>query len=146
MTVTLPALASIAISPASVSLGLGAQQQYAATGTYADAIQSDITGLVTWNSGKPSVVSFGAAGLANVISTSSSAVAITATSNALTSNTVFLSALASLPRVCNSPTIDMKLLVVTNGKTEADYPAITQILDYVGTPYDVLDHASLPVA
>jgi hypothetical protein len=33
----------------------------------------------------------------------------------------------------------MKVLVVSNGKTEADYGAITQILDYVGTPYDVLD-------
>jgi len=33
----------------------------------------------------------------------------------------------------------MKLLVVTNGKTESDFPAIKQILDYLGTPYDVLD-------
>ena len=42
-------------------------------------------------------------------------------------------------QTCSSPTIDMKLLVVTNGKTEADFPAIKQILDYLGTPYDVLD-------
>jgi hypothetical protein len=40
---------------------------------------------------------------------------------------------------CSTPTIDMKLLVVSNGKTEADFPAIRQILDYLGTPYDVLD-------
>jgi len=40
---------------------------------------------------------------------------------------------------CSTPTIDMKLLVVTNGKTESDFPAIKQILDYLGTPYDVLD-------
>src|SRR5436189_3971839 len=44
-----------------------------------------------------------------------------------------------LPTVCSTPTIDMKLLVVSNGKTESDYPAIKQILDYLGTPYDVLD-------
>src|SRR5947208_6091560 len=43
------------------------------------------------------------------------------------------------PIVCSTPTIDMKLLVVSNGKTEADFPAIKQILDYLGTPYDVLD-------
>ena len=139
MTVTLPALSSIAITPGSVSLGIGAIQQYAAMGTYADSITSDITGLVTWNSNNPSVAAFGVNGAATVVSTSSTAVSITATSGAVTSNVAFLSALASLPRVCNSPTIDMKLLVVTNGKTEADYPAITQILDYVGTPYDVLD-------
>jgi len=139
MTVTLPALASIAITPGSVSLGIGAVQQYVAMGTYTDAITSDITGLVTWNSNNPSVAAFGANGAATVVSTSSTAVSITATSGAVTSNVAFLSALASLPRVCYTPTIDMKLLVVTNGKTEADYPAITQILDYVGTPYDVLD-------
>ena len=139
MTVTLPALTSIAITPGSVSLGIGAIQQYVAMGTYADAITSDITGLVTWNSNNPSVAAFDANGAATVVSTSSTAVSITATSGAVTSNVAFLSALASLPRVCYNPTIDMKLLVVTNGKTEADYPAITQILDYVGTPYDVLD-------
>jgi hypothetical protein len=40
---------------------------------------------------------------------------------------------------CATPTMDLKLLVVTNGKTEADFPAIKQILDYLGTPYDVFD-------
>ena len=49
-----------------------------------------------------------------------------------------------LPTVCLTPTIDMKLLVVSNGKTEADFPAIKQILDYLGTPYDVLDMAVNP--
>jgi hypothetical protein len=42
-------------------------------------------------------------------------------------------------QACATPTIDMKLLVVSNGKTESDFPAIKQILDYLGTPYDVLD-------
>jgi len=42
-------------------------------------------------------------------------------------------------QTCSTPTIDMKLLVVSNGKTEADFAAIKQILDYLGTPYDVLD-------
>src|SRR6266550_1455548 len=45
---------------------------------------------------------------------------------------------------CSTTTIDMKLLVVSNGKTEADFPAIKQILDYLGTPYDVLDMAVNP--
>src|SRR6266481_1491271 len=43
------------------------------------------------------------------------------------------------PTACSTPTIDLKLLVVSNGKTEADFPAMKQILDYLGTPYDVLD-------
>src|SRR6266513_3675549 len=45
------------------------------------------------------------------------------------------------PTSCSTTTIDLKLLVVTNGKTEADFPAIKQILDYLGAPYDVLDMA-----
>src|SRR3989442_13798259 len=48
---------------------------------------------------------------------------------------------APLPTVCSTPTIDMKLLVVSNGKTEADFPAIKQILEYLGRLYDVLDMA-----
>src|SRR5438552_161181 len=43
------------------------------------------------------------------------------------------------PPACSTTTIDLKLLVVSNGKTESDFPAIKQILDYLGTPYDVLD-------
>lgn len=42
-------------------------------------------------------------------------------------------------QTCSTPTIDMKLLVVSNGKTEPDFAAIKQILDYLGTPYDVFD-------
>jgi hypothetical protein len=48
---------------------------------------------------------------------------------------------AEAQTACSTTTIDMKLLVVSNGKTEADFPAIKQILDYLGTPYDVLDMA-----
>src|SRR5438045_8824543 len=44
-----------------------------------------------------------------------------------------------LPTSCSTTTMDMKLLVISNGKTESDFPAIRQILDYLGTPYDVLD-------
>jgi hypothetical protein len=44
-------------------------------------------------------------------------------------------------QACSTPTIDMKLLVVSNGKTEAAFPAIKQILDYLGTTYDVFDMA-----
>src|SRR5215510_15247648 len=56
---------------------------------------------------------------------------------------IFFFYLVAMPTVqaqgCSTPVIDMKLLVITNGKSEADFPAIQQILDYVGTPYDVLD-------
>ena len=134
-------LTSIAITPASVSLGLGATEQYLATGTYSNGATQNITSAVTWVSGSPSLVSISAGGLATVDGTSSSAIAISATSGTVTSNYSWLSALSSLPRVCSNPTIDMKVLVVSDGQTEADFPAITQILNYLGTPYTVLDYS-----
>ena len=142
LTITLPAVTSVVISPASVSLGLGGSQPYSAIATYADLIQEDVTATATWHSGNTAVVSISSAGVAQVLATSSTAIAITATFGGVASNTAFLSALASLPRVCPSPTIDMKLLVITNGQTEADFPAVAQILDYVGTPYTVFDMAT----
>ena len=135
-------LTSIAITPASLSVGIGASQQYVATGTYNNGTTQNITNTVTWTSGSPSVVSISATGFANVLGTSTTAIPITASSGTVTSNTAFLSALSTLPRVCSSPTVDLKVLVVTSGKGEADYPAILQILDYVGTPYTVLDMAT----
>ncbi len=144
LTVVKPALSSIVISPASVTLGIGGHQQYSALGTYVDAVQEDVTASIVWQSANPAVVSFGASGLASVVGTNGSPISITATSGSVTSNAVSLTASASLPRVCDSPTIDLKLLVVTNGKGEADYAAITQILDYVGTPYTVFDMAANP--
>jgi hypothetical protein len=144
LSVILPAISSIAVQPASVSLGIGGHQQYTAIATYADGVQADLTSSVVWHSGTPSVVAFVGSGLANVVSTSASSVSITATAGAVTSNAVSLNALATLPRVCDSPTIDLKLLVVTNGRSEADFAAIAQILDYVGTPYTVFDMAAQP--
>ena len=43
-------LTSIAVTPASLSIGVGASQQFTATGTYSDASTSKITTSVTWTS------------------------------------------------------------------------------------------------
>jgi len=144
LTVTTNPLVSIAITPTSISLGKNAVQQYVATGTYYNTTTANISTAVTWASGTPSVVSINAAGLATVLGTSTSAIPITASSGLVTSPPSWLSALSTLPVVCPTPTIDMKILVVTNGKTEADFGAITQVLDYMGTPYSVLDFAANP--
>ena len=141
LTVTTNPLVSIAVTPDGVSLGKNGTQQYVAMGTYLDNTSATLTS-VTWTSGTPAVVSINTAGLATVLGTSSSAIPITAASGLITSPPVWLSALASLPVVCPTPTLDMKILVVTNGKTEADYGAITQILDFLGTPYTVLDFST----
>ncbi len=149
LTVTAPVLLSIAITPASVSLGLNATQQYVATGTYSDGSTQVITSQVTWTSGTPTIATISSTGLATVVATSNAADAITASATnsagtLITSAPSWLSALSTLPIVCSLPTIDMKILVVNNaaangGAGYADFPAIQQILSYVGTPYDVVD-------
>jgi Bacterial Ig-like domain (group 2) len=148
LLVTAPVLVSIAVTPASVSLGLNATQQYVATGTYSDGSTAPITGSVTWTSGNTTIATISSAGLATVVATSTSAVPITASTTVsgtlITSPPSWLSALSTLPVVCSAPTIDMKILVVNNAEANsgagyADFPAIQQILNYVGTPYDVVD-------
>ena len=52
VTVTAPALVSIAVTPASPSLALNAPQQFAATGTFTDGSTQDLTSTgVTWSAG-----------------------------------------------------------------------------------------------
>jgi len=139
-----PAIASITVTPGSVSTGLNGQQQFAATATYVDGSTADVTNSVGWSSGNSSVVTVSGSGFAQAIATADTAIPIMATSGSVTSNPAWFSALSSLPMVCPNPTIDLKVLVVTNGQSEADFPAIKQILDYVGTPYTVFDMSENP--
>ncbi|HEY7616476.1 MAG TPA: choice-of-anchor D domain-containing protein, partial [Terriglobales bacterium] len=146
-----PPITAISVTPASVSLGLHGQQQFTAVATFADSSTLDITSSAAWISGDAGVVSVNASGLGTVVATSGSAVPITV-SYAGASNAAapaWVNALASLPRVCTTPTVDLKVLVITNnaangGVGYADLPAITQVLDYVGTPYTVFDIAANP--
>jgi Abnormal spindle-like microcephaly-assoc'd, ASPM-SPD-2-Hydin/Bacterial Ig-like domain (group 2)/Cep192 domain 4 len=43
---------------------------------------------------------------------------------------------------CSTPTVDMKLLVISKGQTEVELGGIKQILDYLGTPYTIFDFQS----
>jgi len=134
-----PAMTLITVSPNSVSTGLNGQQQFTATASYADGSTADVTNSVTWSSGNTSVVAISGTGFAQAVATADTAIPIMASTGGITSGPAWFSALSTLPMVCPTPTIDMKLLVITNGKSEADFSAIKQILDYVGTPYTVFD-------
>lgn len=147
-TVTVaPHIVSIEVTPASVSLGLNAQQQYTARATYNDLSVKDVTTQVAWTSGVPATVSIEPTGLATVLATATTAIPLTATMDGVASPPSWLSALASLPAVCREPSLDMKILVVTNsaangGAGYATFPAIKQILEFVGTPYTVVETTS----
>jgi len=51
---------------------------------------------------------------------------------------------AALPAGCTAVNIDLKVLVIATDGTEADLPAITQTLDYLGTPYTIYLAAKTP--
>jgi hypothetical protein len=55
LTVTGPALASITVTPANLTLPAGAVQQYTATGTFSGGSTQDMTALVTWTSSNVNV-------------------------------------------------------------------------------------------
>lgn len=62
-------LKSIAITPdpGSVTIPLGASQQFTATGTFSDGKQQDITSQVTWTSSDATVISISTGGLASAL-------------------------------------------------------------------------------
>ena len=139
---------STSTTPTGVSLGLNGTQQFSAVGSYSDGSTQNLTNSATWASNDSQVVTVSATGLATAVAATNVAVGITASSGTFAAfqniNTAFVSALSTLPIVCPTPTIDMRLLVVNDaaansGAGYADFPAIQQVLNYVGTPYEVVD-------
>ena len=45
---------------------------------------------------------------------------------------------------CPTPSVDMKLLVISKGQTEVELGGIKQILDYTGVPYTIFDFQAQP--
>jgi len=70
-------LNSIAVTPANQAIAGGANQQFAATGTFSDGHTEDLTGTVTWGSSNGSVATISAAGLAHGVSGGSSTISAT---------------------------------------------------------------------
>jgi uncharacterized protein YjdB len=82
ITVQPPALTTIAITPASLSIPMGASQQLTATATYTDGTSGNVTSSVSWSATPTSVVVVGTAGLAQSVSKGS--FSVTATSGSIT--------------------------------------------------------------
>ncbi|MCK6550395.1 Ig-like domain-containing protein [Myxococcota bacterium] len=68
ITVTPPALTSIAVLPLITNLPLGLELDYQAVGVYSDASSADLTALVDWSSSEPGVASVDATGHAITVS------------------------------------------------------------------------------
>ncbi|MFQ5780282.1 MAG: S8 family serine peptidase, partial [Nitrospiria bacterium] len=89
-----PALASIAVTPTTASIPVGATEQFVATGSFADGSTADLTSSVTWSSSNSAVATMNAAGLATAIAEGTTT--ITATSGTI-SNVATLTVTAPPP-------------------------------------------------
>jgi uncharacterized protein YjdB len=67
LTVTAPTIASIAVTPVGLTLGIGINQQFTATATYSDGSSSDLAAGVTWASSSPAVATIVNSGLATTV-------------------------------------------------------------------------------
>ncbi len=145
LTVTGDPVRGLTILPSNPSVPAGTSQQFTGIATWADGTQHDVTGQLNWSPSNANVMTVsnaaGSKGLGTAVSAGVASIGATWSTTIQGQTGVTVTGNTS---GCGLPTIDLKLLVVTNGKTEAAYPAITQILDYVGTPYTVLDYNAQP--
>ena len=65
---------SIAVTPATPSIAVGATRQFTATGTYSDSSTKNITTQVTWTSGTTSVATINTSGLATGVGAGTSTI------------------------------------------------------------------------
>jgi hypothetical protein len=113
LTVSPPALVSIAVAPANSSIMLGTTEQLTATGTFSDGSTQDLTNSAAWSSANSSMASVGPEGLAAANSVGSTS--ISATSGNLTGSTAL--------------TVEPQLLVTYF--SQANNPAATDASVYV---------------
>ena len=135
LTVQPAALTSLSVSPGIVWVGVGSNLQYSATGSFTDGTIKDMTHSVLWSSNNPAVATIDSFGLGTSAGLGSAMII---------ANTGTISGSATMNGVngfvsCDARILDMKVLVVTSGQSEPDFPAITGALDYLGTPYSIFD-------
>ena len=82
-TVTVPVpvvaktLTSVAVSPASPSIAIGATQQFVATATYNDSTTANVTTSATWTSSNPAIAKVTPSGLASALAAGSATITAT---------------------------------------------------------------------
>ena len=94
-------LQSIGVTPSNPSLATGTTLQLAATATYSDQSNQDITSLVTWASSDAAVLTISAAGLVTAVTPGTATV--TATSGSLAGSTTVTVTAATLQSIALTP-------------------------------------------
>ena len=101
LTVTAPTIASIAVTPVGLTLGIGINQQFVATATYTDGTSADLSGGVTWSSSSTSVATVDGGGLATTLAAGSTT--ITAKYSSFSDSSVLTVVAAHLTSISVSP-------------------------------------------
>jgi hypothetical protein len=137
-SLTLAAVTSLTISPSSVTIPLGATQQFTASGGITGGFTQDLTAYAVWSSSTPSVATIGTGtaspGLA--VSIGAGPASITASFGGVTSNTATLTV---SPAVLNSISITPSNPSIAVGKTR-QFSAIGSYLD--GSTKDITASAT----
>jgi hypothetical protein len=102
LTVTPKTLTSIAITPATPSIGIGASQQFVATAIYSDASTVVVTSTATWTSSTPATATINAAGLATSVALGSTT--ITASFGGMSGTTVLTVTAKTVSSLAITPT------------------------------------------
>ena len=82
-TVTVPVpivaktLTSVAVSPATPSIAIGATQQFVATATYSDSTTANVTTSASWTSSNPAIAKITSPGLASALAAGSATITAT---------------------------------------------------------------------
>ncbi len=103
ITVGPAALVSIAVTPASVSIALGTQQQFAAMGTYTDGSTQDLTASVVWSASDTTIATIGSSGEAT--SKAIGSTTINAASGSISGSTTLTVTQAALVSIAITPAI-----------------------------------------
>jgi hypothetical protein len=124
-------LTSIAVSPSSVTLNVGAQQTFTATGSYQDGTTSDVTSLVVWSSSNTNVLTIVAsgAGAGTATAVAVGAVTVTAAENGINGTATVTVTKGPPPPGAITPSF----FGMTIGDT-APYPLSTVPIGAIGHP------------
>jgi Bacterial Ig-like domain (group 2) len=134
-------LTSIALSPSSVTLNVGAQQTFTATGSYQDGTTADITALALWSSSDTAVLTIVAngSGAGTATAVAVGAVTVTAAENGINGTATVTVTKAPPPPGAITPSF----FGMTIGDT-APYPPSTVPIGAIGHPtmlaWDIIEH------
>jgi uncharacterized protein YjdB len=136
LTVTAPVLVSLAITPASVNVVINTTQQFTATGVLSDGTPATL-GALTWASSGAGYASISATGLATASLLGSTN--ITASSGAVTSNTVVLAVVVAPGTKMGGAIQGTPLALTTAVTTVAGLAGAQPPIGWTGLNYALLD-------